>query len=230
MARPRLELGTPRFSGTAERRRCRRKSPQIGESAIERCSPPPRGYRRFRAGLGPHRAIEVLNAAAPRLARAGSRAAVSPTSVAASTYVWSVAPAVGAPDPPSLGRARTTRHDYWHPSGSRLSAASSARSAGSVVAFRAGGARLRAHDGAQGSPPPCAHRSATAARAAQTPRTPPGRRTTRSRTPAQVAPTKHGRLPAPGPSASQARNRVFKPYALHRSRLSGGRQPGARQA
>ena len=44
-----------------ERRRCRRKSPQIGESAIERFSPHPRGYRRFRAGLGPHSAVEVLN-------------------------------------------------------------------------------------------------------------------------------------------------------------------------
>ena len=109
LARPRLELGTPRFSGTPERRCCR-KSPQIGESAIERCSPHPRGYRRFRAGSGPHSAVEVLNAAAPRLARAGSRAAVSTTSVAASTYV--VGRASGRGTGPAFSRPRpndTTR-------------------------------------------------------------------------------------------------------------------------
>ena len=61
MARPRLELGTPRFSGTPRRRRQRRKSLQISRSMIERCDACRRGYQRFQPGLGPRRAVEVLN-------------------------------------------------------------------------------------------------------------------------------------------------------------------------
>jgi hypothetical protein len=51
MARPRLELGTPRFSGTPERRHLRRKSLQIGGSVRDRRDAHPRGYRRLQAGL-----------------------------------------------------------------------------------------------------------------------------------------------------------------------------------
>jgi hypothetical protein len=65
MARPRLELGTPRFSGTPERRRLCRKSLHIGRWLVRRCRPNPCGYRRFQAGSGPRRGVDVLNPALP---------------------------------------------------------------------------------------------------------------------------------------------------------------------
>jgi hypothetical protein len=63
----RLELGTPRFSGTRKGRRLRRKSLQIGGSVRDRRNAHPRGYRRLQAGLGPRRAVEVLYARQHRL-------------------------------------------------------------------------------------------------------------------------------------------------------------------
>ena len=67
MARPRFELGTPRFSGIRKGRRLRRKSLQIGGSVRDRRNAHPRGYRRLQAGLGPRRAVEVLYARQHRL-------------------------------------------------------------------------------------------------------------------------------------------------------------------
>jgi len=60
MARPGLEPGTPRFSGTRQSRCLCEKSLQISVSAVVRCRPYPCRYGECPGGLGPHGAVEVL--------------------------------------------------------------------------------------------------------------------------------------------------------------------------
>jgi hypothetical protein len=71
MARPGLEPGTPRFSGTG---RGRAECVALQGGAVDRWRPDTCGFLRIRAGLGHQRDLRGLNAASRRPARGGPRA------------------------------------------------------------------------------------------------------------------------------------------------------------